>query len=168
MLHYQGFNKLYDFDQETKPYGRPDRVTVARKSFIERNPEMIKRFWKAAIRGYHFMRMAPENYPFVRFVEAELRSNNPDEAECLLDLAPMVLMERQFVPIDGQPTAEGVLRILEEHQDGGALAKSITRADVEAVISQDLAQEAWAEISQLEEVKRNLERLQPVVERVGY
>src|SRR5262245_1419246 len=40
MLLEQGFNKLYDFDQETKPYGRPDRVTVARKSFIERNPEL--------------------------------------------------------------------------------------------------------------------------------
>jgi ABC-type nitrate/sulfonate/bicarbonate transport system substrate-binding protein len=168
MLLEQGFNKLYDFDQETKPYGRPDRVTVARKSFIERNPELIKRFWKAAIRGYHFMRIAPENFPFVRFVEAKLRMNNPDEAECMRDLTPLVMMESQFFPIDGQLTAEGVWRILQEHQDGGALSKSITRSDVQDVIRQDLVQEAWAEVSQTEEIKRSLARLQPVIERVGY
>jgi ribosomal protein L19E len=48
------------------------------------------------------------------------------------------------------------------------LSKSITRADVEKLIDQDLVQEAWAEISETDEVKRNLERLQPVIERVGY
>jgi len=30
----QGFNKLYDFVEDSKPHGRPDRVTVARKSFL--------------------------------------------------------------------------------------------------------------------------------------
>ena len=59
-------------------------------------------------------------------------------------------------------------RILEEHLDAGVLSKSITRADVENLIDQDLVQEAWAEISETDEVKRNLERLQPVIERVGY
>jgi hypothetical protein len=39
---------------------------------------------------------------------------------------------------------------------------------VEELIHQDLLQEAWAEISATDEVKRNLERLQPVIERVGY
>ena len=48
----KGFNKLYDFVEDSKPHGRPDRVTVARKSFIERNPELLKRYWKATIRGY--------------------------------------------------------------------------------------------------------------------
>src|SRR5262245_37848790 len=132
------------------------------------NPELIKRFWKAAIRGYHFMRVAPENYPFVSFVEASLRTTTTDEAECMRDLTPMVMIESQFFPIDGQRAAEGVWRILEEHQDAGALSKSITRADVEEVVQQDLVQEAWAEMSQTDEVKRNLERLQPVIERVGY
>ena len=56
----RGFNKLYDFVEDNKPHGRPDRVTVARKSFIERNPELIKRYWKASIRGYQFMRIAGE------------------------------------------------------------------------------------------------------------
>jgi ABC-type nitrate/sulfonate/bicarbonate transport system substrate-binding protein len=168
MLLEQGFNKLYDFDEETKPYGRPDRVTVARKSFIERNPELVKRFWKAAIRGYHFMRIAPENFPFVRFVEAKLRTENPDEAERMRDLTPMVMMESQFFPIDGQLTAEGVWRILQEHQDAGVLSKAITRADVEELIRQELVREAWTEMSQTDEVKRNLEKLRPVIERVGY
>lgn len=168
MLLEQGFNKLYDFDEETKGYGRPDRVTVARQSFIKRNPELIKRFWKAAIRGYHFMRIAPDNFPFVRFIEAKLRTGNPDEAECMRDLTPMVMMESSFFPLDGQLTAEGVWRILEEHRDAGVLSKSITGSDVEDMIWQDLVQEAWAEVSQTDEVKRNLERLQPVVERVGY
>jgi ABC-type nitrate/sulfonate/bicarbonate transport system substrate-binding protein len=168
MLLEQGFNKLYDFDEETKNYGRPDRVTVARQSFIKRNPELIKRFWKAAIRGYHFMRIAPENFPFVRYVEAKLRTANPDESECMRDLTPQVMMETNFFPLDGQLTAEGVWRILEEHQDAGVLPKSITRSQVENMIWQDLVKEAWEEISQTDEVKRNLERLQPVVERVGY
>ena len=48
------------------------------------------------------------------------------------------------------------------------LSKSITRKDVEDVIRQELVQEAWQEISQTDEVKRNLERLQPVVEKYGY
>jgi hypothetical protein len=48
------------------------------------------------------------------------------------------------------------------------LAKSITRKDVEEVVRQELVQEAWAEMSQTDEVKRSLERLQPVVERLGY
>jgi len=61
-----------------------------------------------------------------------------------------------------------VWRILAEHQDAGVLAKSIVRKDVEDVIRQEFAQEAWQEISQTDEVKRNLERLQPVVEKYGY
>ena len=40
--------------------------------------------------------------------------------------------------------------------------------DVEEVVSQDLVKEAWEEISQTDEVKKNLERLQPVVEKYGY
>ena len=35
------------------------------------------------------------------------------------------------------------------------LSKSITRKDVEDVIRQELVQEAWQEISQTDEVKRN-------------
>ena len=70
--------------------------------------------------------------------------------------------------MDGQLSVEGVWRILQEHQDAGVLARSITRADAEEVVRQELVQEAWAEVSQTEEVKRNIERLQPVIERVGY
>jgi hypothetical protein len=77
-------------------------------------------------------------------------------------------MESYFVPLDGQLSEEGVWRILEEHQDAGVLSPSITRKDVNEVIRQELAQEAWQEISQTEEVKRNLERLQPIVEKYGY
>jgi hypothetical protein len=29
-------------------------------------------------------------------------------------------------------------------------------------------EEAWAEVSQTDEVKRNLERLQPAIEKYGY
>jgi hypothetical protein len=164
----QGFNKIYDFVEDTKPHGRPDRVTIARKSFIERNPELILRYWKATIRGYHSMRMAPENFPFHRFVEAKLRVDNPDESERMRDLLSPALMESYFVPLDGQLSEEGVWRILEEHQDAGVLSPSITRKDVKEVIRQELAQEAWQEISQTEEVKRNLDRLQPIVEKYGY
>jgi hypothetical protein len=84
------------------------------------------------------------------------------------DLRPMRIMESAFFPLDGQLTVEGVWRILQEHQDAGVLAKSIVRKDVEDVVRQELVQEAWEEISQTEEVKRNLERLQPVVEKYGY
>ncbi|MGH7847165.1 MAG: ABC transporter substrate-binding protein [Candidatus Binatia bacterium] len=168
MLLERGFNKLYDFVEDTKPHGRPDRVTVARKSFVQRNPELIKRYWKASIRAYHFMRMAPENFPFVRYVEAKLRVNNPDEAERMRDLVPLINMEGSFFPIDGHVSVEGIWRILEEHIDAGVLAKSITRADVEKMVRQELAEESWAEMSQTDEIKRNLERLQPVIEKHGY
>jgi hypothetical protein len=114
------------------------------------------------------MRIVPDNFAFQRYIEAKLRVDNPDESERMRDLTPMVMMEGHFFPLDGQLTAEGVWRILEEHLDAGVLSKSITRADVENLIDQDLVQEAWAEISETDEVKRNLERLQPVIERVGY
>ena len=39
---------------------------------------------------------------------------------------------------------------------------------VPAVINHLLVQEAWAEVSQTDEVKNNLQRLAPVIERVGY
>jgi len=168
MLLERGFNKIFDFVEDSKPHGRPDRVTVARRSFVARNPELIKRYWKASIRGYHFIRIAPENYPFLRFVEAKLRLTNPDESERMRDLWSMELMEGAFFPMDGQLSVEGVWRILEEHQDAGVLAKSISRADVDTMIQQELVREAWAEISQTDEIKRNLERLQPVIERHGY
>ncbi len=164
----QGFNKLYDFVEDTKPHGRPDRVTVARKSFIERNPELVKRYWKATIHGYQFMRIVPEHFAFQRFVEARLRVGNPDESERMRDLLSPPLMESYFVPLDGQLSPEGVWRILAEHQDAVVLSRSITRADIEDTVRQELAQEAWAEISQNDQVKSNLERLQPVVERYGY
>ncbi len=164
----KGFKKLYDFVEDSKPHGRPDRVTVARKSFVQRNPEMIKRYWKATIRGYHLMRIVPENYPFQRMVEAKIRVNNPDPAENMRDLRPIRIMESSFFPLDGQLTTEGVWCILEEHQDAGVLSKSITRKDVEDMIWQDLVKEAWQEISQTDEVKKNLARLQPVVEKYGY
>ena len=164
----QGFNKLYDFVEDTKPHGRPDRVTVARKAFIQRNPELVKRYWKATIRGYQYMRIVPEHFGFQRFVEAKLRVGNPDESERMRDLLSTPLMESYFVPLDGQLSAEGVWRILQEHQDAGVLSRSVSRADVEEVVRQELVNEAWAELSQTDEVKRNLNRLQPVVERLGY
>src|SRR6185503_14425704 len=163
----RGFNKLYDFGEDNKPHGRPDRVTVARKSFIERNPEMIKRYWKASIRAYQFMRIK-ENYPLFRAVEAKLRVNNPDEAERTRDLFPMMLMDDHFFPLDGQVSSEGIWRILEEHKAGGALPSSVRRADVDEVRRTELVEEAWAEASQTDEVKRNLEILKPVIERVGF
>ena len=164
----RGFNKIYDFVEDTKPHGRPDRVTVARVAFIERNPELIKRYWKATIRGYHFMRILPDNFAFQRFVEAKLRVGNPDESERMRDLLSPALMESYFVPLDGQLSVEGVWRILQEHQDAGVLRKSILRGDVEAVVRQELVQEAWQELSDTEEIKQSLARLQPVVERLGY
>ena len=121
----QGFTQLYDFVTETRPHGRPDRVTVARKGFIERNPELLKRFWRAAIRGYQFMRIAPDNFAFMRYVETKLRVDNPDESERMRDLHPLVMIEQNFFPLDGQLTNEGVWRILEEHQSAGTLPRSI-------------------------------------------
>ena len=164
----RGFNKIYDFVEDTKPHGRPDRVTVARVAFIARNPELVKRYWKATIRGYHLMRIVPDNFAFQRFVEAKLRVGNPDESERMRDLLSPALMENYFVPLDGQLSAEGVWRILQEHLDAGVLSKSISRRDVDEVVRQELVQEAWEELSQTDDIKRSLARLQPVVARLGY
>jgi hypothetical protein len=81
---------------------------------------------------------------------------------------PIIMLESSFFPLDGQLSAEGVWRILEEHIDAGVLSKSVTRRDLDAVIQQDLVQEVWREMAQTDEVKRNLERLAPVVEKYGY
>ena len=114
------------------------------------------------------MRIAPDHYPFVRFVESKLRVNNPDQAERMRDLGQLNGMEGSFFPLDGQLSVEGVWRILQEHLDAGVLSKSITRRDVEELVRQELVKEAWAELSQTDDVKQRLERLQPVVERLGY
>jgi hypothetical protein len=39
---------------------------------------------------------------------------------------------------------------------------------VEEVVRQELVQEAWAEMSQTDDIKKSVERLQPIVERYGY
>ena len=114
------------------------------------------------------MRIVPENFPFQRCVEARLRVDNPDEAERMRDLRPISVMEGAFHPLDGQLSAEGVWRILQEHQEAGILPRAVDRVDVEDVVRQELVQEAWSELSQTDEIKGNLERLQPVVERLGY
>ena len=101
-------------------------------------------------------------------VEAKLRVNNPDDAERTRDLFPEMLMEDHFFPLDGQVSAEGVWRILEEHKAGDALPASVRRSDVDEVLRTELVQEAWTEVSQTDEVKYNMERLRPVIERVGY
>ena len=111
---------------------------------------------------------AKENFPFFRFVEAKLRVNNPDEAERSRDLFPMLLMDDHFFPLDGQVSRQGILRILEEHKSGGALPPTVGQADIDQVLRKELVEEAWLEVSQTDEVKRNLEILQPVIERVGY
>ena len=77
-------------------------------------------------------------------------------------------MEDHFFPLDGQVSAEGVWRILEEHKAGDALPATVRRSDVDEVLRTELVQEAWAEVSQTDEVKSNLERLHQVIERVGY
>ena len=93
----RGFNKLYDFVEDNKPHGRPDRVTVARKSFIERNPGTDQTLLESSIRAYQFMRIK-ENFPLFRAVEAKLRVNNPDEAERTRDLFPDDVDGRSFFP----------------------------------------------------------------------
>ena len=80
----------------------------------------------------------------------------------------MILMDDHFFPLDGQVSSEGIWRILEEHKAGGALPSSVRRSDVDEVRRTELVEEAWAEVSQTDDIKRNLERLQPVIERVGF
>ena len=65
-------------------------------------------------------------------------------------------------------SSQGILRILEEHKSGGVLPPTVGQRDVDEVLRKELVEEAWLEVSQTDEVKRNLEILQPVVERVGY
>lgn len=164
----EGFNKLHDFVEAHKPHGRPERVTVARKSFIDRNPEALKRFWRAQIRAYHYMRIVPEHFPFIRHCEAKLRVNNPDELERMRPLIPMELLESYFVPLDGQPTMQGLKALMEEYKEGKKIPKSFTWEDLKATLRLEHVQEAWEELQGRDEIKKNLERLAPVVERVGY
>lgn len=163
----EGFVKLFDLIRDY-PQGRPSRMTVARESFIKRNPELIKRYWKAAIRSYHFVRIVPEHYPFIRYCEAKLRTNNPDEQERMRPLKRMETWPSYHGSMNGQTTTEGLENVLAELKEFGKAPSSFTLGDLKGLLRMDLVQEAWDELQKTDEVKANLERLQPVIERLGY
>ncbi len=45
---------------------------------------------------------------------------------------------------------------------------TISQQNVDQALRKELVEHVWAEVSQTDEIKRNLEKLQPVIERVGY
>ncbi|MBI2988222.1 MAG: ABC transporter substrate-binding protein [Deltaproteobacteria bacterium] len=163
----EGFHQLFNF-LEGYPHGRPARLTVARQSFIDRNPEIIKRYWKAAIRAFQYMRIVPEHYPFLRYCEAKLRINNPDQHERMRQLKPMKMWEYYHGSMNGQPTIEGLEQHLDEVKGTGKLLPTVTLDDVQAVLRLEFVWEAWEELQPRDEIKRNLERLAPVIERYGF
>ncbi|MBI2988221.1 MAG: ABC transporter substrate-binding protein [Deltaproteobacteria bacterium] len=166
-LQEDGFNKLVDFMQ-VYPHGRPARSTVARQSFIDRNPEIIKRYWKAAIRAYHFIRIVPDHYPFLRYCEAKLRTNNPDENEMQRNLRPMSMYESWHGSMNGQPSMQGLADHFQESKETGKVPESFTFEQLQTMLRLELVQEAWEELCQRDETKRNLERIQPLIERFGF
>ncbi|MBI2988224.1 MAG: ABC transporter substrate-binding protein [Deltaproteobacteria bacterium] len=166
-LQEEGFTKLVDF-LEVYPHGRPARLTVARQSFIDRNPEIIKRYWKAAIRAHHFIRIVPEHYPFLRYCEAKQRTNNPDENEMQRNLMPMSMYESWHSSMNGQPSMQGLADHLQESKETGKVPASFTFEQLQSMLRLELVQEAWEELCQRDETKQNLERIQPLIERFGF
>ena len=72
----------------------------------------------------------------------------------------MMLMDDHFFPLDGQVSSEGICAFSKNTKPAARLPSSLRRADVDEVRRTELVEEAWAEVSQTDEVKRNLEILQ--------
>lgn len=158
----EGFNKLFDYS-DIYPNGRLDRVLAPRGEAIRDHPELVKAFLKGMIRAYHFCRTQPENYAFVRYVEAKLRVDNPDEGERNRDLLPQSQLEAFPSPLDGKPSVKGLQMMLEEEKEIGTVPEAF---NLNSALRLELVNQAWDELK--EYIKASLKRLEPLIKKYGH
>ena len=144
-------------------------MTVARKSFIERNPEADQALiGRQRFAAYHTMRIVPESFPFHATLKPRYGSTIRMSPSACAISCPSLCWKARFSRSTANSARKGSGASWKNIIDAGVLSKAVTRKDLDEVIRQELVQEVWQEMSQTEEVKRNLERLQPVVEKYGY
>jgi ABC-type nitrate/sulfonate/bicarbonate transport system substrate-binding protein len=164
-LKKEGFTALVTL-KDQYPRGRPERTVGATGKILEERPDLVKSFLKGMIRAYWFMRDQPKNFEYVSNLERRLRRQSPDpeERKVRLSCDSPILLESMPFPIDGLPT--GFEELLEEEKFCGNLDFEVP--DIKEVCALDLVKEAYAELSQRESLKPEIERMKKVVQRWGY
>jgi ABC-type nitrate/sulfonate/bicarbonate transport system substrate-binding protein len=164
-LQKEGFNIIAN-PKHLYPEGFPIRVIAATGRILESNPGFIKAFLKAMIRVYWFFRDQPKNFSYLYNLEKRLRfqSADPEESSTRFAIDSPESAEAQPFPVDGLPT--GFEAFLEEAQEAGELDNDIP--PIKDVCALDLVRESFQELMQREELKPEFERVNRVVERLGY
>ena len=167
-LQHEGFNLIMDV-QAHYPQGRPDRVIVATGQAIREKPEMVKAYIRGMIRAYWYMRKQPENFFYVWNLERRLRRQSPDPDERRRVNTPScaspVHIEQMPFPYDGLAT--GLAQYCQEWVELGELEPS-DAANLEKVVSLDLARDAFRDLASRPELKPDLERAKALSARLGY
>jgi len=164
-LKKEGFNPLVTLQQQY-PNGRPERIIAATGRILEEKPDLVKSFLKGMIRSYWFMRDMPKNFEYVYNLERRLRQDSPDPEERTVKFAgsePIHLESMPF-PIDGVPT--GFEDLLREEKILGDLNYDVPK--IEDVCALDLVKEAFGELRNRDDLKKELERVSAVAKRWGY
>lgn len=167
-LQREGFNLLMDVKAHY-PQGRPDRIIVATGRALEEKPELVRAYLKGMIRAYWFIRKQPEHFQYLWNLERRLRRQSPDPDERRRVHTPTCAspahLERLPFPYDGLPT--GMADYVQEWVELGEL-ETQEAANLEKVVSLDLARQAFKELAARPELQPELERAKEVAAHLGY
>jgi hypothetical protein len=160
----EGYTMLLDVASKY-PEGRPDRVIAATGRALDEQPDQIRAFVRAMIRAYWFLRTMPENARVTQAIERRLRrhSPDPDEPHRMLQFGSPEHAERMPFPIDGSAT--GFEKYLMEAVTIGTLPEYVAPSEITRL---EFAHEAFDELAARPELRPDLERVQGVVQRLGY
>lgn len=163
----EGYHLLLDVKRQY-PRGRPDRVIVATTRIIEERPDLVAAFLRGMLRSYWFIRDQPHNFEAVYNVERRLRRESPDPDERIgkfTGATPRHLEAHPF-PLDGLATAFDV--VAQEEYDAGDIDVLPDAVAIESACRFEFVREAYRDLASRPELQPVLERLQGVVQRLGY
>jgi len=133
-LEKEGYHIVLDWAQ-VYPEGRPERVIVATRGLVQKNPEAVKGFLKGMIRAYRLINDWERNLDFLKPVWQQLvekaKSSVGEHYETTRMLA------NGMVPI------EALQRVLDEGQELGEIEDSLR---LDSVVNLKLMQEAVQEL----------------------
>jgi ABC-type nitrate/sulfonate/bicarbonate transport system substrate-binding protein len=147
------------------PKGRPMAVIAARKAVIEERGQDLRAFLRAILRGFWAERNQ-ENFSYLADLEKRLRAKSPsaDERALRLLTSPDHL-EIRPLPVDGQVPIKGLQEIVEEMQQNGELPPNY---NVEKVLVGEPVRNAFENLISRKDLQPEWQRMQRVVERLGY
>jgi ABC-type nitrate/sulfonate/bicarbonate transport system substrate-binding protein len=147
------------------PKGRPMGVIAARKRVIEERGVELRAFFRGIIRGFWAERN-PENFSYLADLEKRLRAASPsaDERALRLLTSPDHLEVRPL-PVDGQVPIEGLREIADEMKDNGELPSNY---NVDTALIGEPVRDAFEGLIARKEIQPEWQRMQRVVERLGF